>query len=545
MTTRKTFCAVPAAVLAAALALAGCGSGDNALTLEKTDPLREARQGAMEADEAREKVKGILLIQTGGGMAGEHAMKARQAADKARKAYETAKAESDKATGTDSVRVATLAETVRTQSALAVEEANRAMAAAMNRMHLLHVEGMTYKLGDTTITAGPGNNMSQENLLGNPKMIVTRTTGKLVGTEAKAGSFLESEVSSPDGNARLIVVSQYAKPKKANVWHIRARTELGGAVLAPGGNLVTTDNPYGTVPGTGTSLPIKREAEGEFYEVTGLTEHDNAPNLIVRYDDLVATGNNENLSQVKVLANAKDDNADELTGIYYFIPTSNWSSSGTGITRNANERQYLKRFDELDQEYGPRYGTTYGPRGLGFYYISIVKDVTFPVATPYDYMNYGTWVSYKDDKPSDLGIGFVRALSDTSLTTEMPITGTATYKGAASAYVRAAHAQGEGVITHEYVATEMTANFARNTIQVDLDTLGNLEGMIDGNRFSGSKISGVNHSALTSGATFRVEEFGGAFFGPGGEEVGGVFDVTSEGGKAGAFRGAFGGRKAE
>ena len=541
MTTHKTLCTVPAAVLAAALALAGCGSGDNALTLEKTDPLREARQGAMEADEAREKVKGILLIQTGGGKAGEYAMKARQAADKARKAYETAKAESDKATGTDSVRVATLAETVRTQAALAVEEANRAMAAAMNRMHLLHVEGMTYKLGDTTITAGPDNNTSQENLLGNPKMIVTRTTGKLVGTEAKAGSFLESEVSSPDGNARLIVVSQYAKPKKANVWHTRG-WKPDSAPIIVNGSTVDKDNPYGTLPGI--SIPIKR-AEGEFYEVVGLepvidsSKYDpDSDNDLRRIKNLLTFPDltNANLSKVKVVANAKEDNAEELTGIYYFIPTSNFRSGTTRVTRNAGERQYLKRSNRLDR---------YGAKGLHFYYITAVKDVTFPVATPYDYMNYGTWVSYKDDKPSDLGIGFVRALSDTSLTAEMPITGTATYKGAASAYVRAAHAQGEGAITHEYVATEMTANFARNTIQVDLDTLGNLEGTIAGNRFSGSKISGVTHSALTSGATFTVEEFRGAFFGPGVEEAGGVFDVTSEGGKAGAFRGAFGGRKAE
>ena len=516
----------------ASLALAACGGGDNTLTLETTDPLREARQGAMEADEAREKVKGILLIQTGGGKAEEHAMKARQAADKARKAYETAKAESDKATGTDSVRVATLAETVRTQAALAVEEANRAMAAAMDRMHLLYVEGMTYKLGTTTITAGPGNNVSQENLLGNTKMIVTRTTEKLVGGMAKAGDFLEREVPSADGSARLIVVSQYAKPKKANVYHQLAEDNQAGIALNMPPSFRTEENPYGRLDVGGNSYPFTLE-KGEFYRVNGLTSDYSQTRPPGKRWPVLAT---TNLSSVKVEAGAEDRNADEETGIYSFTPTADWSYwQCPGGTCTANTKAYLKRKPAQENDNDWWYFET----------ISILKDVTFPVATPYDYMNYGTWVSYKDDKPSDLGIGFVRALSDTSLTAEMPITGTATYKGAASAYVRAAHAQGEGAITHEYVATEMTANFARNTIQVDLDTLGNLEGTIAGNGFSGSKISGVTHSALTSGATFTVEEFRGAFFGPGVEEAGGVFDVTSEGGKSGAFRGAFGGRKAE
>ena len=512
---------------AASLALAACGGGDNTLTLETTDPLREARQGAMEADEAREKVKGILLIQTGGGKAEEHAMKARQAADKARKAYETAKAESDKATGTDSARVATLAETVRTQSALAVEEANRAMAAAMNRMHLLHVEGMTYKLGDTTITAGPGNNTSTvKNLLTDTKVIATMSTEKLL--VAKEGDFLQSEVPSADGSARLTLISKYAAPKKATVYHVLGRASNAIAAVSKTEPYISDANPYGTISSS-ANYPIKRES-GAFYHVSGLT-HSTTSRGAHQFPRLSTS----NLSDVKVDANPEDGNADEDYGIYYFIPTAPFSSSVTGLTWPANQKGYLKRLG----------GFVDGVKAVRYNYISILEDVTFPVATPYDYMNYGTWVSWKDDKPADLGIGFVQALSDTSLTAEMPITGTATYKGAASAYVRAAHAQGEGAITHEYVATEMTANFARNTIQVDLDTLGNLEGTIAGNGFSGSKISGVTHSALTSGATFTVEEFRGAFFGPGVEEVGGVFDVTSEGGKAGAFRGAFGGRKAE
>ena len=54
---------------------------------------------------------------------------------------------------------------------------------------------------------------------------------------------------------------------------------------------------------------------------------------------------------------------------------------------------------------------------------------------------------------------------------------------------------------------------------------------------------GLGTSADGSG--YEVKEYRGNFFGPNAEEVGGVFDITSEDRKKGELRGSFGGRRGD
>ena len=90
----------------------------------------------------------------------------------------------------------------------------------------------------------------------------------------------------------------------------------------------------------------------------------------------------------------------------------------------------------------------------------------------------------------------------------------------------------------------MTAKFETDGIMVDLMGLATLDGTITGDRFKGTKVTGVMAGAggLDASGTF-TGSFSGAFFGPKAAEAGGVFDYTSKDMKAGEFSGAFGGDK--
>ncbi len=183
----------------------------------------------------------------------------------------------------------------------------------------------------------------------------------------------------------------------------------------------------------------------------------------------------------------------------------------------------------------------------------------FPESMAYDHVNFGLWSMLSDsgEKPKELGIAFAMAKQGGSMTAAdaMPATGTATYNGSWAAHVRArAVVSGAGgVTTNPSPITEqsgnsvVTADFAKNTVKVNLHQLAMLEGAISGNMFSGTKVSDVkankgNLVATADGAGF-TGEFSGSFFGSEAEEVGGVFDYTSEKLVKGEFRGAFGGSK--
>ena len=297
-------------------------------------------------------------------------------------------------------------------------------------------------------------------------------------------------------------------------------------------------NPYGTF---GVNQIVREE--GVFYQVKGLTRLSGFESA--RFRELViADLSGENALKLPV-ADAEDHNANEETGIYSATLASR--SRAGGLKWAAGAKAYLKRIEI------PEGGT----QKYSFNVISVVEDVTFPVAKSYEHMNYGMWASLKEDgeMPSDLGIGFVRTLDGKSMTADMLTKGTATYHGHWVANVRKAHEEGTGDIIEMEGGSKTTANFATNAITVDLlkkdsatDKFASLTGgTISGNRFKGTGVTVVETTTSGLKTTGKYTEgdsgFSGAFFGPEAVEVGGVFHFTSKDKKDGEFTGAFGGRK--
>ena len=165
---------------------------------------------------------------------------------------------------------------------------------------------------------------------------------------------------------------------------------------------------------------------------------------------------------------------------------------------------------------------------------------SIPVAADYSHVHFGVWAGLGKAKKdgsqtiADLGIGFVQNFSGSGVTTAN-VTGTATFQGNWVGVVRerdtGVHMPGNGDAT-------LTANFSKDEFTADLKELAKLNGSLLGNEFSGNKAS-VSHSNLDASGDFDGS-FSGALYGDKGEEAAGVFSF--DGGEAGAFVGAFGGR---
>ena len=556
--------------------LAGFGLTLERLRTAASKAIEDARK---EMDDARTAIEGaetaiedlgIIRIQTGSGnhMVAQDVEKARMAYDTAkaaydaaRKKYEMEREEADTIAKMNALSVAAeqarkdaeaakmAAETARTDAETDVE--------TLNRTALRYDSGM-YKVGDQSITSGA------------PKKVITTTMadGKTTRTQtmgvrdialrglpitatlktAVQDIVVGTYTDSNDDTARLRVINKYPKTKKSNVYHLQ-RVSAAITLFVEEKLATSTHPPYGAQNTRDDSYPIVKE-DGEFYQVTGL-EDTNASALFTEHDSLDST----NIGEVTVV-NGKNDNEILERGIYSFTPTKAFRFGKVNV--GANEKVYLKRFLTGSFRTGdpPPPGTFHSPDG--YHYISILEDVTFPVAVAYEHMNYGMWASLKEDgeTPADLGIGFVRNLAENSMTGTMPTTGTATYQGHWVANVRKAHDAGSGMIEEASGRSKTTANFATNAITVDLIRKGNdsedkfatlTGGTISGNTFKGTGVT--VHDATetgvktTAGGGKYTGGFNGALFGPEAVEVGGVFDFTSEGKKHGELRGAFGGRK--
>ena len=185
-----------------------------------------------------------------------------------------------------------------------------------------------------------------------------------------------------------------------------------------------------------------------------------------------------------------------------------------------------------------------------------------PEATDYKHIHFGVWAALGDPEKngtqelSNLGIGFVQNYSGEGLTPigggsdDMPNGGTAEYNGNWIAAVQSRDVDGNGDITLRHGAADLTANFGKATIDVDLTGLATLTGDITGNEFEGTEAALLNDPAVAGEAADLLGadgefmgSFSGGFYGAKAAEAGGVFDFTSEDAEAGAFRGAFGGDK--
>ena len=167
----------------------------------------------------------------------------------------------------------------------------------------------------------------------------------------------------------------------------------------------------------------------------------------------------------------------------------------------------------------------------------------FPSLEEYSHIHFGVWAGLKDNEDGDnsvigdLGIGFVQNFSESGVTSGH-VTGTATYSGDWVAVVRAMHSTSLGA---ENGPANLTANFSTDEFTGDLVGLAMLEGTLSSNEFEGTDAT-VDHADMDSSGTF-AGSFSGAIYGPDGAEAAGVFSF--DGGDAGAFVGAFGGRDDE
>ena len=553
---------VYALITAVTLALAGCGGSSSKTAQPDPEPSEleniqaAARKAYTDAKAAADgiAVAGVIPLQTTGMDKDDyHKAKSLVEKDKAMDESGKAKTASDNAAKATTVAAATpyktAAETAKTAAEKAKADAEK--AAMMD----VKYSGDMYKVGDQsitpdalkqviTITMADGKVRTQT--VGSRDIALRRSpidaTIKQTGAQDLAvGSYIDSQ----DDNSRLRLISKYTDTKKANVFH-QYFQRRDGTVYFVRKETLTAEAPYGGLSlSMGTYKYILKREDGEFYEVTGLERDDTRT-----YEDLypkLVDGDDSNLGSVMVESDVKDRNAEPIYGIY---------------SLDFGDDEYRWQRDPLIETTGKTYvvrDRTPDREDVAHYsLITVVKDVTFPVAKSYEHMNYGLWASLKEDgeMPSELGKGFVRTLAGKSMTADMPTEGTAVaYQGHWVANVRKAHEEGTGDIVEMEGGSKTTANFKSNTIKVDLmkkgsdtDKFASLTGgAISGNRFKGAGVTVVETTTSGLKTTGKYTEagsgFSGAFFGPEAVEVGGVFHFTSKDKKDGEFTGAFGGRK--
>ncbi len=586
-----------------AMGLAACGGSSNNRTPDTPTPppppltevetiLKEARTAAMtasgkamtasdnagtSADEAETATMGLVFhpVPKREITAKSYAEEARTAANMAKAEYDKAKMESDKAAATSDVRAAAKAK-VAAEAAQAKAEAQAATAAEKAKMakeaaarEVRHVEGMTYEYGGTRITAdapkvtvktggktvesGKAGDISDDSTRYSkaPVAYVAATDTKpevaartgFYGRLIKIGSYTDSEQvgSSIDSEElgstteseqfRLWLVDKYITNTKAVKAYRKDSGTNGAEFTAP----VTAENPFGSRTVDSKTYKIMR-AEGEFYRVD-TEEH-------TKFDK---TNANDWINVTHTDANAG-------VGVYYY-------------TDSSGKKVYLLSTGAE------------GATGLKYRPLLVYDVPDFPEAKPYEHMNFGMWT--KKSNRTHLGIAFVQALpgKGPTPTANMPSFGTATYEGHAYYQIRAKNnARTVGGFAGNATTT---VDFEESTIKTEMHIVSiypnraklvhghlipfaTLHGTIDGNRFSGSKVTNVNTvnavpggfantveqlrgilnlTPSEDGSLYEVREYSGHFFGPNGEEVGGVFDVTSKDKKSGEFRGSFGGRR--
>ncbi len=498
---------------------------------KKPIELEEARKTAMEASgmakmksdeaeksakDAEETVMGIADIQSGG-MAKMHAAAARTAADAALAAYNTARMESGKAAAAAEVAAAVTARIAAeaakkmadAQAKMAADEAMKAKATAIMAVKVSS-DGKTFSVGDVSIMTGsPQRTVTKNGItmvtgkVGDVKSAahtqrakVDYAAGPPVVRARPANEYQElvfgTRSESSDDAWRLSLADKYIGNRTVHVW--RDRTASTGDLFS--GQPVTTENPYGVV---GSARILK--AEGDFYRTgDGATA-----------SQLGAFDTNAKISGASIGGSVKAE-----PHIYYYM---------------SNGKKWLRRVRERTSAGG---ATTY------FYKpIEVVENVkNFPTAMPYEHINYGMWepLGKKADAngmntASGLGTAFVVALaSGGGMTSDMPNFGSASWKGHWVGTLRAADNAGNGAIIPEEAGMTAMADFRKGSITVDLfrggDTapaatthrLAQLSGTINGNDFSGTKVSLVtqpkgNLTVSQTGDLYTVKEFRGAFGG--------------------------------
>ena len=520
----------------------------------------------MAADGAEAATMNLATRQTGE-MAKMYAVDARTYAGMAMAEYMKAKKASDDAAAATDARTATMAEIAADAAKMAAEAAamtagEKAMKAEEAALMELMIDGTMKSVGDTTIDAMAGASSQSMGSGDDARTVVTgliesmnpmATGDAITGNDrtdaveddlstvtdetadavpykqaAAARTFaIGKTLDSSDDMARLMLVTDYAGTEMVKVFSAgdpgttRTGTRPGYISIDSTSGVASTE----AADANNTAL----RSVGTFYPVSGGT----AGTLAAT--DSVA----EDAKPVEVFSYTWTNDADPpvTTTVYATLMTTSTTDGTTTYTYNIEAD-----IDAAVLQDGPDAGTD-----------SDVGQVTsgIPAAVAYQHIHFGVWAGLGeaakngDQDIADLGIGFVQSIGDGMTGGDMPNNGEATYDGNWVAAVRGAHAAGAGSLSLENGDATLTAKFGDGEITADLDGLAELEGSIDGNAFSGTDATvGSNSHGLTSGGAF-TGTFSGGFYGAEGAEAGGIFDFTSEGMRAGEFRGAFGGTKQE
>ncbi|MDE0407908.1 MAG: transferrin-binding protein-like solute binding protein [Alphaproteobacteria bacterium] len=572
MPRKKMFTVFGAAVLA--IGLAACGGSSNTpepvaepepvpappTDLEETqmaaaDAAMKAKESsdaaATAASDAEAATMHIVDIQTKES-AVKAAMDARKYADMAMAEYMNAKKASDAAAGAATGPAAETAwsDAVAAQDAAAAAAktaGEKGMMATEAAMMEVMVDGTTKSVGDTSITID-GKTVTE----GTDPVVTTGKTGD-VGAMSMAVDAVEAVAAVPDAPATVDIDESkdavIAKPgiasRSINIGvvydspddsaRVRLVTKYIGSGTVAGiyvgdgttvtGGIAQADHAAYDHDSNNTTPDVRiLKASGMFYQATGIGDTDT---------DVVEA---------------------DTKGVplyYYDVVTRNSDGDVTGRART-----WLRRIststDAVTEAATHMYNSYTGDAIAGATLTAstavrtTLKD--FPMSMDFTHLHYGVWNSLNDKGTAidDMGIGFVAATAGGSGMTggDMPNSGSAEYNGQWVASVRGS---GGGAITAQSGDSMMTADFAKDTVKVELMDLATLEGTISGDTFMGSKVSGVKSdsgdlAASEDGSRFEGS-FSGGFFGAKAAEAGGVFDYTSMDMEHGEFRGAFGGAK--
>ena len=510
----------------------------------------EAETAAMAAVAAVANLATMQTDATAGGLADE----AQTAADNAMAAYMDAKAASEAANAADATVTSAVEEKVKAEAAQAtaesaeMEASEKGTAAEEAATAELMIDGVEKSVGDTSLMADTG---SYVNTTGAGETAQTVITGLLDKTgwpmamgvggigagvqgvddnpdtagdqtvkhvqRVAARTFpVGKTLDSPDDTSRLMLVTQYAGTKTANVYRHTGAAAEGGTTAGHIDLTPATDDDQAA-----SLKPLK--SEGMFYRAGIDTD----------------TGQLESATEVGAMTKAAEvfshDNQNGDARVYVVLTTFSTTAGTTTYSYTPVDITAAFTDDE---------GGTAGERKV---------SASIPEASDYKHIHFGAWAGLQapdkagNQKIGDLGIGFVQSIGDGLTGADMPNNGGAMYNGNWVATVRGADDDGDGDITLEHGAAELDANFTKATITANLMGLAKLEGAIDTNTFSGTKatVETGNPHSLASDGKF-TGSFSGGFYGSKAAEAGGVFDFTSEDAADGEFRGAFGGdRKAE
>ena len=356
---------------------------------------------------------------------------------------------------------------------------------------------MVPNIGDPVMVARQGVEGSVED----PTTSVIEAADPKVVVEVRT-VLIGRTLDTSDDAARLMLITHYAGTKKVKVFAFAELADDAG------------------IPLTLASLTSK----GEFYPVVADQGNDSMDELGETDVLLASAGPKEVFSYVPaggtetyVVKHRVTENTDGTTSTTYRV---------VDITAALNQQTQREETAPMEAE--------------------VTAEIAAPIA--YDHIHFGVWATLKEEMGDNsaiasLGIGFVQNHDVSGKTgADMPNNGMATYNGDWVATVQKESTVGDGLIDLEDGTAKLTANLDKNELTATLVGLATLTGSISGNTFSGAKVSAVSHSDLGAASAFSGELSGG-FYGAKAAEAAGVFDFSSEKMEAGAFRGAFGGKR--